>query len=130
MVLVNAMYFKGTWCDPFDADEIIEKKFHLINEELVSVPFMTSDERFGYGSFEGYKMMKLPYKFDLKRAEKSFFEVDERGTKAAACSVVCGRPMACARKNYKPPPPPPSFVADHPFMFMIREDAAQAVLFG
>ena len=63
-----------------------------------------------------------------KILQKSFFEVDERGTKAAACSVVFGRTLACARKN-NPPPPPPSFVADHPFMFMIREDSSQAVLF-
>ena len=223
MVIVNAMYFKGTWSNPFYANKTEDKHFSLINRRKVSVPFMTSKKEFDYGSFEDYKMIKLPYKsekgksnkfsmyiflphekaglkkllqifhsndtlfhgeFDLKEQQsfaelwipkfkisckfeakdvmeqmgltlpfeetnkelsgivepdvmlyvskilqKSFLEVDERGTKAAACSVVFGRTLACARKNYKRPPPPPSFVADHPFMFMIREDSSQAVLF-
>ncbi|GJW67774.1 serpin-ZX [Tanacetum coccineum] len=220
MLIANAMYFKGIWSNPFDADDTIDKKFHLINGEQVSVPFMTSDKRFGYGSFDDYKMIKLPYKsdkgksnkfsmyiflphekaglkkllqnfhsndalfhgkFDLTRQkfdelwipkfkisckfeakdvmkqmgltlpfeeknkelsgivepdvmlyvskilQKSFVEVDERGTKAAACSVVYGRTTCAAINKYRPPPL--IFVADHPFMFMIREDSSQAVLF-
>ncbi|PWA66001.1 serpin-ZX [Artemisia annua] len=61
-----------------------------------------------------------------KVLQKSFIEVDERGTEAAAVSLMfmergCPRPPT--------PPPPASFVADHPFMFMIREDASRAVFF-
>ncbi|GKC63122.1 serpin-ZX, partial [Tanacetum coccineum] len=218
MLIANAMYFKGTWSDPFDADKTIQKKFHLMNGEQVSVPFMTSHQRFDYGSYEGYKMIKLPYKsdkgksnkfstyiflphekaglkkllqnfhsndalfhgeFDLtlqkfdelwipkfkiscsfepkdvmkrmgltlpfeetnkelsgivepdvmlyvsKILQKYFVEIDEKGTEAVACSAMFN--IERCRKNYKPPPRP-SFVADHPFMFMIREDSSQAVL--
>ncbi|GJV31223.1 serpin-ZX [Tanacetum coccineum] len=210
--------FKGIWSNPFDADDTIDKKFHLINGEQVSVPFMTSNKEFDYGSFEGFNMIKLPYKsdkgksnkfsmyiflphekaglknllqtfhsndalfqgeFDLTRQEfdtlwipkfkiscnfepkdvmkqmgltlpfekknkelsgivepdimlyvskilqKSFVEIDEKGTEAAAFSAMFT--IKSCRRNDKPPPRP-SFVADHPFMFMIREDSSQAVL--
>ncbi|GJX94522.1 serpin-ZX [Tanacetum coccineum] len=219
MLIANAMYFKGIWSNPFDADDTIDKKFHLINGEQVSVPFMTSDKIFGYGSFDDYKMIKLPYKsdkgksnkfsmyiflphekaglkkllqnfhsndalfhgkFDLTRQkfdelwipkfkisckfeakdvmkqmgltlpfeeknkelsgivepdvmlyvskilQKSFVEVDERGTKAAACSVVYGRTTCAAINKYRPPPL--IFVADHPFMFIDKEELVPCCL--
>ncbi|XP_058783179.1 serpin-ZX-like [Vicia villosa] len=57
---------------------------------------------------------------------KSFIEVNERGTEAAAasCDAICGCSMF-----RKPPPPPIDFVADHPFMFLIREDCSGTILF-
>ncbi|XP_020101338.1 serpin-ZXA-like [Ananas comosus] len=54
---------------------------------------------------------------------KSFVEVNEEGTEAAAASFRMLR--GCCRA----PPPPPDFVADHPFFFLIREDTTEAVLF-
>ncbi|KAJ7981738.1 Serpin-ZX like [Quillaja saponaria] len=47
---------------------------------------------------------------------KVYIDVNERGTEAAAVAagIMCG----CARN----PPPPFLFIADHPFMFMIREE--------
>ncbi|GJV31221.1 serpin-ZX [Tanacetum coccineum] len=70
MLIANAMYFKGTWSDPFDTDGTIEEKFNLISGGKVSVPFMTSNKEFDYGSFEGYKMIKLPYKSDKGKSNK------------------------------------------------------------
>ncbi|XP_074287490.1 serpin-Z2B-like [Silene latifolia] len=61
-------------------------------------------------------------------SQKCFVETNERGTKAAAvtrCRIFIG----CAPGSYRPPPPPINFVADHPFMFVIREDVSGAVLF-
>ncbi|GJW99409.1 zinc finger, CCHC-type containing protein [Tanacetum coccineum] len=59
-----------------------------------------------------------------KILQKSFIEVDEIGTEATAFTMLLqtggGAP---------PPQPPPSFVAYHPFLFMIREDVSKAVLF-
>ncbi|XP_058783177.1 serpin-ZX-like [Vicia villosa] len=57
---------------------------------------------------------------------KSFIEVNERGTEAAAAS--CDAVFGCSMFR-KPPPPPIDFVADHPFMFLIREDCSGTVLF-
>lgn len=55
---------------------------------------------------------------------KAFIEVDECGTKAAAATAgyICG----CGRG---PPPDGMDFVADHPFMFVIREETTGVVLF-
>ncbi|XP_030950365.1 serpin-ZX [Quercus lobata] len=53
---------------------------------------------------------------------KSFIEVNEEGTEAAAASaaVIALRGL---------PPPKMDFVADHPFLFLIREDLTGTVLF-
>jgi len=53
---------------------------------------------------------------------KSFVEVNEEGTEAAAASAV-GIIFLCSYRR------PVDFVADHPFLFLIREDTSGAVLF-
>jgi serpin B len=53
---------------------------------------------------------------------KSFIEVNEEGTEAAASTAAQFR-FCCATLN------PPSFVADHPFLFMIREETHGTVFF-
>ncbi|GKF01740.1 serpin-ZX, partial [Tanacetum coccineum] len=58
--------------------------------------------------------------------QKSFIEIDEKGTKAAAVSHL---DMVMTSRRLPPPPPPASFVVDHPFMFMIREDTSRAIFF-
>ncbi|XP_058221006.1 serpin-ZX-like [Rhododendron vialii] len=61
--------------------------------------------------------------FILKMFQKAYIEVDERGTKAVATtllSLVGGGEI---------PPQNLSFVADHPFVFMIREVRSGLVLF-
>ncbi|GKF22865.1 serpin-ZX [Tanacetum coccineum] len=61
-----------------------------------------------------------------KILQESVIEVDERGTEAAAITRMV---LTGGGTGGPPPPPPPRFVADHPFMFMIREDASKSVLF-
>ncbi|CAA0831842.1 Serpin-ZX [Striga hermonthica] len=57
---------------------------------------------------------------------KAYVEVGEQGTEAAA--VVKGLPCGCSR--YRPPPVDVfDFVADHPFLFVIREETSGVVLF-
>ncbi|XP_026439336.1 serpin-ZX-like [Papaver somniferum] len=55
---------------------------------------------------------------------KCFVEIDEEGT-VAASSTASMMMAGCASS----PPPPVKFVADHPFMFIIREEESGAVLF-
>ncbi|XP_026384747.1 serpin-ZX-like [Papaver somniferum] len=58
---------------------------------------------------------------------KCFVEVDEKGTEAAASTAVTG--VVCCMMRPRTPPPRVDFVADHPFMFIIREEQSGAVLF-
>ncbi|XP_074282440.1 serpin-ZX-like [Silene latifolia] len=70
------------------------------------------------------EMVDSPEAEDLRVSSifhKSFIEVNEEGTEAAAASVskmvlLCSRPEV-------------DFVADHPFMYLIREDTTGVVLF-
>ncbi|KAI9073449.1 hypothetical protein K1719_044586 [Acacia pycnantha] len=55
--------------------------------------------------------------------QKTFVEVNEEGTEAAASTAALLVPTSFR------PMPKPSFVADHPFIFMIREETSMAVFF-
>ncbi|XP_024625270.1 serpin-ZX isoform X2 [Medicago truncatula] len=218
LIFANALYFKGVWKRPFDTSKTKDYDFDLLNGKSVKVPFMTSKNNQFISSFDGFKVLGLPYKqgndkrafsiyfflpdekdglsalidkvasdsefleqklprnqvkvgkfmiprfnisFEIEASEllnklgltlpfskggltkmvdspisqelsvtsifqKSFIELNEEGTKAAAVtvSVLCG----CSR--YSPPPPPPiDFVADHPFLFLIREEFSGTILF-
>ncbi|KAK9676651.1 hypothetical protein RND81_11G091400 [Saponaria officinalis] len=59
--------------------------------------------------------------------QKCRIETNEQGTEAVAVTrfgLMCGAAPPSAR-----PPPPINFVADHPFLFMIREEISGAILF-
>ncbi len=57
---------------------------------------------------------------------RAFVEVNEEGTEAAAATAVV---MAARGGGMSAPPPPPRFHADHPFLFLIRENRTGLVLF-
>ncbi|CAM0875891.1 unnamed protein product [Alopecurus aequalis] len=52
---------------------------------------------------------------------KSFVQVNEEGTEAAAATAI--------QVGFRSLPPKVDFVADHPFLFLIREDVTGVVLF-
>jgi len=56
---------------------------------------------------------------------QAFIDVNEEGTEAAAATAVVMR-LAAAPAN---PQPVPVFRADHPFIFIIRDDETGAILF-
>ncbi|WJX41336.1 hypothetical protein P8452_28703 [Trifolium repens] len=217
LIFANALYFKGAWEEEFDILETEDYDFHLLNDNSVKVPFMRSwDEQF-IGVFDGFKVLRLPYKqgedkrqfsiyfflpdtkdgllaliekiaseselleeklprekvevgdfripkfkisFEFETSDmlkelgvvlpfseggltkmvespinqdlyvsnifhKSFIEVNEEGTIAAAEALLS---VACCEM----PDVDDSlieFVADHPFLFMIREDLSGTILF-
>ena len=59
---------------------------------------------------------------------KAYIDLDENGTEAAAATAVVME-MAMAAPPLAPPPPPIIFTADHPFLFLIRDNASGAILF-
>jgi serpin B len=212
LIIVNAIYFKAAWKQMFDTSETKDNDFHLLDNSSVKVPFMTSKEDQFIGSFDGFKVLGLPYKqgdderefslyiflpdakdglldlidnvtsnsefledmlpyekvkvgnfripkfnisvgVDIKKllielgldlpfkggltkmvesrnlfvsdiVQKSFIEVNEEGTTAAAATAVMIAKCASPRK-----PTRVDFVADHPFLFMIRDDFNGTILF-
>uniref|UniRef100_A0A803LNG0 Serpin domain-containing protein n=1 Tax=Chenopodium quinoa TaxID=63459 RepID=A0A803LNG0_CHEQI len=228
MLLLNALYFKGTWVNRFKTEETKDEDFYLLNGNKVQVPFIGQTHKsFDYGTFEGCQVLRMLYneeevekgekarsfsmyiflpeqkdglpnlmqninidaamfrdriklestsiaklsipKFNFESqvqlsypmkelgltlpfdkhnkdltgfvdfpvesqglfvtnvVQKCRVEVDEEGTKAVAFTRVHLATKAARRLT--PPPPPINFVADHPFMFIIREDFSGAILF-
>ncbi|KAF7137839.1 hypothetical protein RHSIM_Rhsim07G0078900 [Rhododendron simsii] len=221
IVLGNGLYFKGLWDSnyKFDASRTENRDFYLSSDNTVLVPFMTSHKIYYFGSFDGFKVLRIPYKgrklnknfsmyfflpnekdglkilvekfntcplfllqslnlrevrldefwipkfkfsfdFDVSKVmedmgepltflqnpkdwsdmmhipedvpimkpnmiQKAYIEVDEKGTEAAAITIM-GMQCAC---SCMPPPKIESFVADHPFMFMIKEETSNSVFF-
>ena len=56
---------------------------------------------------------------------KAYIDVNEEGTEAAAATAVTMRAMAIRVPN----PAPPVFRADHPFVFLIRDNRSHSILF-
>jgi serpin B len=59
---------------------------------------------------------------------QAFVDVDEEGTEAAAATAVLVAPTAAPFEPVEPPKPI-IFRADHPFLFMVRDNRTGAVLF-
>jgi serpin B len=56
---------------------------------------------------------------------KAYIDVDEEGTEAAAATAIM---MVGSAMRQAPPPPPIVFRADHPFLFLIRDNSTGAFL--
>ncbi|KAK9080265.1 hypothetical protein SSX86_001941 [Deinandra increscens subsp. villosa] len=218
LIFANAVYFKGTWLEKFDASWTEKHDFHLLDGKKVRVPFMTSTKHQFVSEYDDFKILGLPYlqgqdereftmyivlpnakdglqslvekigstsnffnryipckrvevgeflipkykmSFDFEASKvlkelglvlpfsdkdgmtemvdspiaknvfvssihhKSIVEVNEEGTEAAAVTA-CVMPVGCSRwTKYDKI----DFVADHPFLFVIREDVTGVVLF-
>ncbi len=55
---------------------------------------------------------------------KAFVAVDEEGTEAAAATALAMRAGSAVR-----PQDPVDFIADHPFLFLIRHNKSNTILF-
>ena len=64
LVLVNAIYFRGTWARQFKKSLTQDAPFYLTPEKTVPAPFMTQEHTFQYGEAEGLQILELPYEGD------------------------------------------------------------------
>lgn len=61
MVLVNAIYFKADWLDPFDAEDTYDGQFNLLDGSQVTVPLMGQEMYIPFATRDGYAIAELPY---------------------------------------------------------------------
>jgi serine protease inhibitor len=60
-MLINAIYFKGTWKYEFDKKYTKNRPFHLQDGTISDVPLMLLEEKLDYLETEGFQAIKLPY---------------------------------------------------------------------
>ena len=75
--------------------------------------------------FSGLAKVKPDERIYISNAEQMVkIKVDEEGTEAAAATYIVQE-----RLTASVPPPVPEFVADHPFIFVLRDRVSGAILF-
>lgn len=62
LVLVNAIYFKGTWEEEFEPELTRDEPFHISAEQQMPVPMMHQTNTFGYYENELVQVLELPYR--------------------------------------------------------------------
>jgi serpin B len=61
MVLVNAIYFKAAWANPFNAGLTQKDAVFYAGGKKVKAAMMRQTERFNYAEGEGFRAIELPY---------------------------------------------------------------------
>jgi len=62
MILVNAVYFNGTWVYKFDPNLTSDEKFHIDSKKSETVSMMRQTKRFDYYEDKECQAIRLPYK--------------------------------------------------------------------
>lgn len=61
MFLINAVYFKGSWTDPFEVEATSDQPFTTANQETVMVAMMSKSDSLAYLKNSNFQAIKLPY---------------------------------------------------------------------
>jgi len=94
-----------------------------LNEQLKSLGMTTAFDH-GSADFSGINKTEQLCISDVRH--KAYIDVSEEGTEAAAATVIILRSeSACDTLRMTPVP----FIADHPFMYMIRDNTTGLILF-
>jgi serpin B len=114
-----------------------------IPEVILTLPKFQMTRQFGLAGT--LAAMGMPSAFDATAADfsgmtgkrellisavihKAYINVDEKGTEAAAATAVVMEKAMAMPPRFQPPPPP-VFRADHPFVFLIRDNRSGSILF-
>ncbi len=62
LILVNAIYFKGTWENLFKEKDTEEEHFTLLSGDRILVPMMHQKEKFRWLNEDGFQILEMPYK--------------------------------------------------------------------
>jgi serine protease inhibitor len=61
MVLLNALYFHGTWATPFSSANTHDGPFTTVSGSSVQIPFMSNRATYAYAEGAQYQAISLPY---------------------------------------------------------------------
>ena len=61
LILINAIYFKGTWNRPFEKALTKERPFNLLNGKQKQVPMMSQSGSYMYYQGKNFQAVNLPY---------------------------------------------------------------------
>ncbi|MCK9625667.1 MAG: serpin family protein [Bacteroidales bacterium] len=61
LLLINALYFKGTWTQQFDKKNTYETTFHTLSGDSENVDMMYIESNFKYTSNDFFQIAELPY---------------------------------------------------------------------
>ncbi|MDK2989757.1 MAG: serpin [Methanoculleus sp.] len=61
LVITNAIYFKGTWIEQFDANKTRDEEFRVAPNETVTVPMMHGDAVYPYAETGTLRVLEMPY---------------------------------------------------------------------
>ncbi|XP_073498324.1 alpha-1-antitrypsin-like protein CM55-MS [Phyllobates terribilis] len=67
LVIINTIFFKGSWVDTFNVDHTREEDFHVDENTVVKVPMMTRQGEYniGYISEAECTVVEVPYKGNI-----------------------------------------------------------------
>ena len=61
-MITNAIYFKGTWVNPFAKSQTIEDKFYVTSAKSVNVQMMQgNDAHYRLRRNDGSQVLEMPY---------------------------------------------------------------------
>ncbi|AFZ00118.1 serpin family protein [Calothrix sp. PCC 6303] len=66
MFLINAIYFKGSWTNAFDAKQTTESQFYLASGQAKKHPLMSQKGEYKYLETDEFQAVSLPYGKDGK----------------------------------------------------------------
>lgn len=61
LALLNAIYFKGQWHQPFDKSSTQQKTFYLATGKKIEIPMMAQSGNYFYLENNDFQAVKLPY---------------------------------------------------------------------
>jgi len=61
VLILNAIYFKGDWLEPFDSDDTNSEDFFMLDGNIKKCSMMYQTSDFQYGENSHFQMIELPY---------------------------------------------------------------------
>lgn len=111
----------------YQRTEVHLPKFKADYDVTLSKPLKAMGMKKAFTDFADFSGMRKPKDVCISEAfHKTFIAVDENGTEAAAATAVV---MIQTTSVAPRPAPPVIFRADHPFIYIIRENSTGAILF-